>query len=251
MLDLTGKVAVVTGSSRGIGRAIALKLASLGAKVVVNYYGSEDAAREAVEQIEAEGGEAIAFLADVKQATEARRLIEAALDAFGRLDILVNNVGITRDTLLMRMKEDDWDIVMETNLKGTFNCTKAAQRPMIRQRDGRIINITSVSGIAGQVGQANYSASKAGIIGFTKAVARELGVRNITVNAVAPGYVRTDQTADLPQELVDYILELTPLKRAGTAEEIANVVAFLASEEASYVSGQVLAVDGGMMSMML
>jgi 3-oxoacyl-[acyl-carrier protein] reductase len=251
MLDLTGKVAVVTGSSRGIGRAIALKLASLGAKVVVNYYCSEDAAREAVEQIEAEGGEAIAFLADVKQATEARRLIEAALDAFGRLDILVNNVGITRDTLLMRMKEDDWDIVMETNLKGTFNCTKAAQRPMIRQRDGRIINITSVSGIAGQVGQANYSASKAGIIGFTKAVARELGVRNITVNAVAPGYVRTDQTADLPQELVDYILELTPLKRAGTAEEIANVVAFLASEEASYVSGQVLAVDGGMMSMML
>ncbi len=204
-----------------------------------------------MDQIEAEGGEAIAFQADVKQAEEAKKLIEAALAAFGRLDILVNNVGITRDTLLMRMKEEDWDIVLETNLKGTFNCTKVAQRPMIRQRYGRIINITSVSGIAGQVGQANYSASKAGIIGFTKAVARELGVRNITVNAVAPGYVPTDQTADLPQELIDYILDLTPLKRPATAEEIANAVAFLASEEASYVSGQVLAVDGGMMAMML
>ena len=251
MLDLTGKVAVVTGSSRGIGRAIAFKLASLGAKVVVNYHSSEEPAREVVDQIEAEGGEAIAFQADVKQAGEAKKLIEAALAAFGRLDILVNNVGITRDTLLMRMKEEDWDIVLETNLKGTFNCTKVAQRPMIRQRYGRIINITSVSGIAGQVGQANYSASKAGIIGFTKAVARELGVRNITVNAVAPGYVPTDQTADLPQELIDYILDLTPLKRPATAEEIANAVAFLASEEASYVSGQVLAVDGGMMAMML
>ncbi len=251
MLDLTGRVAVVTGSSRGIGRAIALKLASLGAKVVVNYHSSEDAAREVVAQIEAEGGEAMAFRADVKEAEQAKKLIEAALNAFGHLDILVNNVGITRDTLLMRMKEEDWDIVLETNLKGTFNCTKVAQRPMIRQRYGRIINITSVSGIAGQVGQANYSASKAGTIGFTKAVARELGARNITVNAVAPGYVPTDQTANLPQELIDYILELTPLKRPATAEEIANVVAFLASEEASYVSGQVLAVDGGMMAMML
>jgi 3-oxoacyl-[acyl-carrier protein] reductase len=219
--------------------------------VVVNYHSSEEPAREVVAQIEAKGGEAIAFQADVKQAEEAKKLIEAALAAFGRLDILVNNVGITRDTLLMRMKEEDWDIVLETNLKGTFNCTKVAQRPMIRQRYGRIINITSVSGIAGQVGQANYSASKAGIIGFTKAVARELGVRNITVNAVAPGYVPTDQTADLPQELIDYILDLTPLKRPATAEEIANAVAFLASEEASYVSGHVLAVDGGMMAMML
>jgi 3-oxoacyl-[acyl-carrier protein] reductase len=251
MLDLTDRVAVVTGSSRGIGRAIALKLAGLGAKVVVNYYGSEDAAQEVVEEIKSGGGEAIAVQTDVKDAEQAKELIGAALEVFGRLDILVNNVGITRDTLLMRMKEDDWDIVMNTNLKGTFNCTKAAQRTMIRQRYGRIINITSVSGIAGQVGQANYSASKAGVIGFTKAVARELGTRNITVNAVAPGYVQTDQTADLPQELIDYILELTPLKRPGTAEEIANAVAFLASEEASYVSGQVLGVDGGMMSMML
>lgn len=251
MLDLTDRVAVVTGSSRGIGRAIAIKLASLGAKVVVNYHTSEDAAQEVVEQIKADGSEAIAVHADVKDAEQAKGLIDAALEAFGGLDILVNNVGVTRDTLLMRMKEDDWDIVVDTNLKGTFNCTKVAQRPMIRQRYGRIINITSVSGIAGQVGQANYSASKAGVIGFTKAVAKELGIRNITVNAVAPGYVPTDQTANLPQELIDYILELTPLKRPGTAEEIANAVAFLASEEASYVSGQVLGVDGGMMAMML
>jgi 3-oxoacyl-[acyl-carrier protein] reductase len=251
MLDLTDRVAVVTGSSRGIGRAIAIKLASLGAKVVVNYHTSEDAAQEVVEQIKADGSEAIAVHADVKHAEQAKGLIDAALEAFGGLDILVNNVGVTRDTLLMRMKEDDWDIVVDTNLKGTFNCTKVAQRPMIRQRYGRIINITSVSGIAGQVGQANYSASKAGVIGFTKAVARELGVRNITVNAVAPGYVPTDQTANLPEELIDYILELTPLKRPGTAEEIANAVAFLASEEASYVSGQVLGVDGGMMAMTL
>lgn len=251
MLDLTDRVAVVTGSSRGIGRAIAIKLASLGAKVVVNYHTSEDAAQEVVEQIKADGSEAIAVHADVKDAEQAKGLIDAALEAFGGLDILVNNVGVTRDTLLMRMKEDDWDIVVDTNLKGTFNCTKVAQRPMIRQRYGRIINITSVSGIAGQVGQANYSASKAGVIGFTKAVAKELGIRNITVNAVAPGYVPTDQTANLPQELIDFILELTPLKRPGTAEEIANAVAFLASEEASYVSGQVLGVDGGMMAMML
>jgi 3-oxoacyl-[acyl-carrier protein] reductase len=251
MLDLTGRVAIVTGSSRGIGRAIALKLASLGAKVVVNYNSSEEAAQEVVEQIKAEGGEAIPVHADVKSAEQAKALVDAAQESFGHLDILVNNVGVTRDTLLMRMKEDDWDIVVETNLKGTFNCTKAAQRPMIKQRYGRIINITSVSGIAGQVGQANYSASKAGIVGFTKAVARELGTRNITVNAVAPGYVPTDQTADLPQELIDYILDLTPMRRPGTAEEIANAVAFLASEEASYVTGQVLGVDGGMMAMML
>lgn len=251
MLDLTGRVAVVTGSSRGIGRAIALKLASQGAKVVVNYNSSPEAAQEVVDQILAQGGEAVAVQADVRDAEQAKNLIDAALEAFQGLDILVNNVGVTRDSLLMRMKEDDWDVVVETNLKGTFNCTKAAQRPMIKQRYGRIINITSVSGVAGQVGQANYSASKAGVIGFTKAVARELGARNVTVNAVAPGYVPTDQTADLPQELIDYILELTPMKRPGTAEEIANAVSFLASDEASYVTGQVLGVDGGMMAMML
>ncbi len=251
MLDLTDRVAVVTGSSRGIGRAIAVKLASLGARVVVNYNSSEDAANEVVQQIVAEGGQAIAVQADVKVAEQAKQLVESALDKFGQLDILVNNVGITRDSLLMRMKEDDWDIVIETNLKGTYNCTKVAQRSMIRQRYGRIINITSVSGVAGQVGQANYSASKAGVIGFTKAVARELGVRNITVNAIAPGYIPTDQTANLPQELIDHILNLTPMRRPGTAEEVANAVAFLASEEASYVNGQILGVDGGMMAMML
>jgi 3-oxoacyl-[acyl-carrier protein] reductase len=251
MLDLTGRVAVVTGSSRGIGRAIAVTLAAQGAKVVVNYNSSAEAAGEVVEQIAAAGGEAMAFQANVSDSNQAKRLIEEATGTFGHLDILVNNVGITRDTLLMRMKEEEWDIVVETNLKGTFNCTKAAQRPMIKQRYGRIVNITSVSGVAGQVGQANYSASKAGIIGFTKAVARELGTRNITVNAVAPGYVRTDQTADLSQELIDYILELTPMRRPGTAEEIANAVAFLCSDEASYITGQVLGVDGGMMSMML
>jgi len=251
MLDLTGRVAVVTGSSRGIGRAIALKLASQGAKVVVNYNSSPEAAQEVVDRILAQGGEAMAVQADVRDAEQAKNLIDAALEAFQGLDILVNNVGVTRDSLLMRMKEDDWDVVVETNLKGTFNCTKAAQRPMIKQRYGRIINITSVSGVAGQEGQANYSASKAGVIGFTKAVARELGARNVTVNAVAPGYVPTDQTADLPQELIDYILELTPMKRPGTAEEIANAVSFLASDEASYVTGQVLGVDGGMMAMML
>jgi 3-oxoacyl-[acyl-carrier protein] reductase len=251
MLDLTGRVALVTGSSRGIGRAIAVKLASQGAKVIVNYNSSPHAAQEVVDQISSEGGEAIAIQADVRDAEQAKDLINGALEAFEHLDILVNNVGITRDSLLMRMKEDDWDVVLETNLKGTFNCTKAAQRSMIKQRYGRIINITSVSGIAGQVGQANYSASKAGIVGFTKAVARELGARHITVNAVAPGYVRTDQTAGLPQELIDYILELTPMKRPGTADEIANAVSFLASDEASYVTGQVLGVDGGMMAMML
>jgi 3-oxoacyl-[acyl-carrier protein] reductase len=251
MLDLTGRVALVTGSSRGIGRAIAVKLASQGAKLVVNYNSSAEAAQEVVDQISAEAGEAIALQADVRDADQVKDLIDGALASFEHLDILVNNVGVTRDSLLMRMKEDDWDVVLETNLKGTFNCTKAAQRSMIRQRYGRIINITSVSGIAGQVGQANYSASKAGIVGFTKAVARELGARNITVNAVAPGYVPTDQTAGLPQELIDYILELTPMKRPGTAEEIANAVSFLASDEASYVTGQVLGVDGGMMAMML
>ncbi|MDH4208557.1 MAG: 3-oxoacyl-[acyl-carrier-protein] reductase [Anaerolineae bacterium] len=251
MLDLTGRAALVTGSSRGIGRAIAVKLASLGAGVLVNYNQSADAAQEVVKQIRADGGQAVAVQADVKDAAQAKRLVDAAMDSFQRLDILVNNVGVTRDALLMRMKENDWDLVMETNLKGTFNCTRVAQRPMIKQRYGRIINITSVSGVAGQVGQANYSASKAGIIGFTKAVARELGARNITVNAVAPGYVPTDQTAGLPQELIDYILELTPMRRPGTAEEIANAVAFLASDEASYVTGQVLGVDGGMMAIML
>ncbi|HAL62497.1 MAG TPA: beta-ketoacyl-ACP reductase [Chloroflexi bacterium] len=246
-MDLTGRVALVTGGSRGIGRAIALKLASLGAKVAVNYRTNEAAAQEVIREIASQGGEAIALQGDVKDADQARDLVKNTLEAFGRLDILVNNAGITKDTLLARMKESDWDLVIDTNLKGAYHCTKAALRPMLKQHYGRIVNITSVSGLVGQIGQANYSASKAGLVGFTKAVAKELGSRNITVNAIAPGYVPTDQTAHLPSELVEAFLKLTPLGRPGTPEEIAHAVAFFASDEASYITGQVLSVDGGMM----
>ena len=248
-MDLKDKVAVVTGSSRGIGRAIALKLAGLGAKMVVNYRTNAEAAREVVEAIGALGGQAIAVQADVADADDAKRLIRAAQTTYGGLDILVNNAGTTRDTLLARMSEDDWNLVINTNLKGAFNCTKAAIRPMMRQRRGRIVNITSVAGLAGNPGQANYSAAKAGLVGFTKAVAKEVGSRHITVNAVAPGYIPTDLTASLPQELVEKAIEMTPLGRPGTSEEIANAVAFLVSDEASYITGVVLRVDGGLAMM--
>jgi len=247
-MSLQDKVAVVTGSSRGIGRAIALKLASLGAKVVVNYRSNAEAAREVVEAIEAQGGQAIAVQADVGDADDAKRLIRAAQTTYGGLDILVNNAGTTRDTLLARMSEEDWSLVINTNLKGAFNCTKAAIRPMMKQRYGRIVNITSVAGLAGNPGQANYSAAKAGLVGFTKAVAKEVGSRSITVNAVAPGYI-TDLTATLPPELVEKVIEMTPLGRPGTSEEIANAVAFLVSDEASYITGVVLRVDGGLAMM--
>jgi 3-oxoacyl-[acyl-carrier protein] reductase len=247
-MDFTNRVAIVTGSSRGIGRGIALRLAREGARVIVNCRASEAAAAAVVDRIKAGGGEAIAVQADVSQVAEAQALIDAAKEAYGRVDILVNNAGTTRDTLLVRMSEEDWDVVIDTNLKGTFNCIKAVSRQMMRQRYGRIVNITSVSGIAGNPGQANYASAKAGIIGLTKTVAKELGSRGITCNAVAPGFVLTDLTASLPQDLVDLAIERTPLGRMGTVEDMAAAVAYLASDEAGFVTGQVLAVDGGLAS---
>jgi len=246
MGTLDGKRAVVTGASRGIGRAIALELARQGARVVVNFHRNADAADGVVAQIVGAGGEARAVGADVSTADGAQRLVGACLEGFGGLDILVNNAGITRDTLLMRMSEDDWDAVLDTNLKGAFHCIKAAQRPMLRQRSGRIISIGSVSGLVGNAGQANYAAAKAGLVGLTKAVARELGARGITCNLVAPGFVETDMTAGLPADLLEAALGQIPLGRLGRPEDVAAAVAFLASDAAAYITGQVICVDGGM-----
>ncbi|MBI4670570.1 MAG: 3-oxoacyl-[acyl-carrier-protein] reductase [Chloroflexi bacterium] len=246
MIDLTGKVALVTGASRGIGRAVALRLAGLGAKVVVNFNKNADAANQVVQAIQQSGGTAIAVQGDVSKFDQATAVVKATLDAFGRLDILVNNAGTTRDNLLALMKEEDFDYIIANDLKSVFNCSKAALRQMMKQRYGRIVNMTSVAGIVGNPGQTNYSAAKAGIIGFTKAMAKEYASKGIAVNAVAPGYIPTDLTDALPQEVKDNIVKFVALQRFGTVDEVADAVAFLASDRARYITGQTLAVDGGM-----
>ncbi|XWK88748.1 MAG: 3-oxoacyl-[acyl-carrier-protein] reductase [Phormidium sp.] len=241
---LRGQVAIVTGASRGIGRAIALALAAEGAKVVVNYASSSTAAEEVVAKINSMGCEAIALKADVSQAEQVDSLLNTVTEKWGRVDILVNNAGITRDTLLLRMKPEDWQAVIDLNLTGVFLCTRAVSKVMLKQRSGRIVNITSVAGQMGNPGQANYSAAKAGVIGFTKSIAKEFASRGITVNAVAPGFIETDMTSNLkPEEILKYI----PLGRYGKPEEIAGMVRFLAADPAAaYITGQVFNVDGGM-----
>lgn len=242
---LQGKVAIVTGASRGIGRATALALASEGAIVVVNYASSSQAAEEVVAEITGLGTEAIALQADVGQSEQVEGLFSSVMEKYGHIDLLVNNAGITRDTLLLRMKQEDWQAVIDLNLTGVFLCTRAASKIMLKQRSGRIINITSVVGEMGNPGQANYSAAKAGVIGFTKTVAKELSSRGITVNAVAPGFIATDMTADL--KVGEEILKLIPLGRYGQPEEVAGLVRFLAADPAAaYITGQVINVDGGM-----
>lgn len=243
---LTDKIALVTGASRGIGRAVAQKLAEHGAYVYVNYLGSADAASEAVAQIIQHGGRAEALQCNVADFAACGEMIAAIIKKSGRLDILVNNAGITKDGLLMKMSEEDYDQVMDINLKGTFHTIRHASRYLLKQRSGKIINMTSVSGILGNAGQSNYSASKAGVIGLTKSAARELASRGICVNAVAPGYVKTDMTNGLSEQVKAQMLSQIPLGRAASAEEIANVVLFLASEQSAYMTGQVLSVDGGM-----
>lgn len=245
-MKFAGKTAVVTGGSRGIGRAICLELARQGANIVLCYAGSEEAAAKTAADCEALGTKALALRCNVSDAGEVKALMDAALAAFGRIDILINNAGITRDGLLMMMKEEDFDAVLDTNLKGSFLCLKAAARVMMKQRYGRIVNLSSVVGLRGNAGQVNYAASKAGVIGMTKAAAKELASRGITVNAVAPGFIDTDMTAKLPEAVRTALLTQIPVGRLGAAEEVARAAAFLAGDDTAYVTGQVLAVDGGM-----
>ena len=245
-MHLGNKVAIVTGASRGIGRAVALQLARNGAKVVVNYAGNAKAAQEVADIIIANGGEAFAVQADVGKAESVESLVKQTLDHYGRIDILINNAGITRDNLLMRMKEEDWDAVLDTNLKGIFLCTKAVSRIMMKQKSGRIINMTSVVGIMGNAGQANYAAAKAGVIGFTKSMAKELASRNITVNAIAPGFITTDMTAVLSEQVKEGLAASIPLGRLGGPEDVAYAAVFLSSDYANYITGQTFNVDGGM-----
>lgn len=243
---LENKVALVTGASRGIGKAIALELAQNGASIAVNYAGNEAKANEVVDEIKANGGKAFAIKADVSNTDEVQEMVKEVISQFGQLDILVNNAGITRDNLLMRMKDSEWDDVINTNLKGVFLCTKAVTRQMMKQRSGRIINITSVVGVSGNAGQANYVAAKAGVIGLTKTTAKELAARNITVNAVAPGFITTDMTDELTDELKAEMLKQIPLAKLGEPSDIAHLVAFLASEKSKYITGQTMHVNGGM-----
>lgn len=246
MGKLDGKTAVVTGASRGIGRAIAIELAKEGANVVVNYSGSKEKAEQVVEEIKKLGTKAISVQANVSDAESVQNLMKEAIEQFGSIDILVNNAGITRDNLIMRMKEEEWDDVINTNLKGVFLATKAVTRQMMKQRSGRIINISSVVGVLGNAGQANYVAAKAGVIGLTKTTARELASRNILVNAVAPGYIATEMTEALPEDVKKTITDQIPLSKIGNPEHIAKAVVFLASDDASYITGQTIHVDGGL-----
>ena len=245
-MNFSGKTAIVTGGGRGIGRAVCLELAKGGANVVLCYAGNESAANDTVAACEALGAKALAVRCNVADAGEVKALVDDAVKTFGRVDILVNNAGITRDGLLMMMKEEDFDAVLNTNLKGTFLAMRAVSRIMMKQRYGRIVNLSSVVGLRGNAGQVNYAASKAGVVGMTKSLAKELAPRNVTVNAVAPGFIETDMTAAMPEAAKTATLASIPMQRLGAAEDVARAVAFLASQEAAYISGQVLAVDGGM-----
>ncbi|WP_163182840.1 3-oxoacyl-[acyl-carrier-protein] reductase [Neobacillus sedimentimangrovi] len=245
-MNLAGKIALVTGASRGIGREIALELARQGANVAVNFSGSEAKAGEVVDEIKSLGQDAFAIKCNVANSEEVAEMVKAVIDRFGRLDILVNNAGITRDNLLMRMKEEEWNDVININLKGVFLVTKAVTRQMMKQRSGRIINISSIVGVSGNVGQANYVAAKAGVIGLTKTTAKELASRNITVNAIAPGFITTDMTDKLPEDVRSEMLKQIPLARLGEPKDIAKAAAFLASDDAAYITGQTIHIDGGM-----